>query len=223
MQDETFRTRPEQEADIVDEAIKLFIDEMGTPIAQKAVPTSSIVRYSKILPERLLNYWHDYGWSGHADGIFWIVDPQEYEGIVSTWLKDTAFETLDTYHVIARTAFGTPYLWGEKTGQSLTIDSCYSRYGYQEQGTTAEDLDRQCMSFFISTTFEFSDFLDLFAPAKRKLGILQSDEMYGFVPALMIGGSEDLKNLEKLKIIEHLMFLAQLAPLEPFTLADLYP
>jgi len=223
VQDETFRTRPEQEADIVDEAIKLFIDEMGMPIAQKAVPTSSIVRYSKILPERLLNYWHDYGWSGHADGIFWIVDPQEYEGIVSTWLKDTAFETLDTYHVIARTAFGTLYLWGEKTGQSLTIDSCYSRYGYQEQGTTAEDLDRQCMSFFISTTFEFSDFLDLFAPAKRKLGILQSDEMYGFVPALMIGGSEDLKNLEKLKIIEHLTFLAQLAPLEPFTLADLYP
>ena len=207
----------------MDEAIKLFIDEMGAPTAQKAVTTSSIVRYSKILPERLLNYWHDYGWSGHADGIFWIVDPQEYEGIVSTWLKDTAFEALDTYHVIARTAFGTLYLWGEKTGQSLTIDSCYSRYGYQEQGTTAEDLDRQCMSFFISTTFEFSDFMDLFAPAKRKLGILQSDEMYGFVPALMIGGSEDLKNLEKLKIIEHLTFLAQLAPLEPFTLADLYP
>jgi hypothetical protein len=79
------------------------------------------------------------------------------------------------------------------------------------------------LSFFLSASFEFSDFLDLFDPAKRKLGILQSDEIYGFVPALMIGGSEDLKNLEKLKIIEHLTFLAQLAPLEPYTLANLYP
>lgn len=207
----------------MDEVIKLFFDEMGSPIAQKTVPTSSIVRYSKILPERLLNYWHDYGWSGHADGIFWIVDPQEYEGIVSAWLKDTVFETRDTYHVIARTAFGKLYLWGEKTGQTLTIDSCFSRYGYQELGTTAEDLDGQCLSFFISASYEFSDFLDLFAPAKRKLGILQSDEIYGFVPALMIGGSVDVNNLEKLKIIEHLTFLAQLAPLEPFTFADLYP
>lgn len=31
----------------MDEAVRLFFDEMGTPIAQKAVPTSSIVRYSK--------------------------------------------------------------------------------------------------------------------------------------------------------------------------------
>lgn len=207
----------------MDEAIELFFDEMGTPIFQKAVPTSSIVRYSKILPERLLNYWHDYGWSGHADGIFWIVDPQEYEGVVSMWLKDIELETRDTYHVIARTAFGKLYLWGEKTGQSLTIESCYSLCAYKKRGRTAEDLDRQYESFFISASFEFSDFLDLFVPAKRKLGVLQSDEMYGFVPALMSGGSEDLKNLEKLKIIEHLTFLAQLAPLEPFKLTDLYP
>ncbi|MDO7911137.1 GAD-like domain-containing protein [Pseudomonas sp. 22-AL-CL-001] len=207
----------------MDDVIRLFFEEMGTPIAQEAVPTSSIVRYSKILPERLLNYWQDYGWSGHADGIFWIVDPQEYEGVVSAWLKDTVFETRDTYHVIARTAFGKLYLWGEKTGQSLTIESCYSLYAYKKPGTTTEDLDRQCLSFFLSASFEFSDFLDLFDPAKRKLGILQSDEIYGFVPALMIGGSEDLKNLEKLKIIEHLTFLAQLAPLEPYTLANLYP
>lgn len=71
-------------------------------------------------------------------------------------------------------------------------------------------------------SIESSDFLGLFSRARKKLGPLKSDEMYGFVPALMLGGSEALENLEKVNIIEHLTFLSQLSPLEPFMLSDLY-
>ena len=40
---------------------------------------------------------------------------------------------------------------------------------------------------------------DLFKPAKKKLGTLRHDEMYGFVPALMFGGPDTLAHLEKVK------------------------
>jgi hypothetical protein len=37
--------------------------------------------------------------------------------------------------------------------------------------------------------------------------------MYGFVPALALGGALTLANLQKVKAVEHLVILAQLAPL----------
>ncbi|WP_241150818.1 T6SS immunity protein Tdi1 domain-containing protein, partial [Pseudomonas viridiflava] len=39
----------------------------------------------------------------------------------------------------------------------------------------------------------------LFELALKKLGPLDPDEMYAFVPALALGGSMELKNLKKVK------------------------
>jgi len=50
----------------------------------------------------------------------------------------------------------------------------------------------------------------LFGRALELLGPLAHDEMYGFVPALALGGPCRLDHLQKVKAAEHLMFLAQL-------------
>ena len=68
--------------------------------------------------------------------------------------------------------------------------------------------------FFSSLEAEYNDFYGLFRPALENLGKLRSDEMYGFVPALALGGAMELKNLQKVKTIEHLEFLSQLSPLQ---------
>lgn len=44
--------------------------------------------------------------------------------------------------------------------------------------------------------------------------------MYGFVPALVIGGPIRFENLEKLKAIEHLVLLSQLCSVEPYSFSD---
>jgi len=66
-----------------------------------------------------------------------------------------------------------------------------------------------------------NDYGGLFKPALKKLGRLGPDEMYGFIPAFMLGGPDDLKHLEKVKIVEHLIFLSQIAELKPFDFSDL--
>jgi len=53
-----------------------------------------------------------------------------------------------------------------------------------------------------------------FAHAKQRLGRVGRDEMYGFVPALALGGASDVAKLEKVKAIEHLVLLAQLDELK---------
>jgi hypothetical protein len=204
----------------MDEFFSIFLDTFGGPVDRREVPTSSIERYKGKLPNQLLEYWDEHGWCGYGDGIFWIVNPQEYEGALASWIEGTTLEQRDTYHVIARSAFGDLYLWGEKTGSSLRIISVLSRCVIDNFEIASEEMDRELQNFLLSTEVEYNDFDDLFQPAKKKLGTLRHDEMYGFVPALMLGGPDTLDHLEKVKAVEHLTLLSQIAELQPYSFSD---
>ncbi len=82
-------------------------------------------------------------------------------------------------------------------------------------------MDAGVRAFMVSKRADTNDYGNLFKPAKRKLGRLQPDEMYGFTPALMLGGLDKLEHLEKVKAVEHLMLLSQLTTLQPFSFSDL--
>lgn len=77
------------------------------------------------------------------------MNPQEHEGVVASWLEGTFLEERDTYHLIARSAFGDLYLWGEKTGFSLKITSILSRCIIEDFEVTSENMDRELQIFFI--------------------------------------------------------------------------
>ena len=205
----------------MDEVFTIFLETFGGPIDRREVPISSIERYRGKVPNLLLQYWAEHGWCGYGEGIFWVVNPQEYEGVVASWLEGTEFEERDTYHLIARSAFGDLYLWGEKTGFSLKIDTCIARCVVEDFEITADDMDQELKNFLLSVEIEYNDFDNLFQPAKKKLGVLRHDEMYGFVPALMLGGPETLNHLEKLDAVVHLTILSQIAELQPYNFPDI--
>ncbi|AHG42784.1 aspartyl-tRNA amidotransferase subunit B [Pseudomonas syringae CC1557] len=201
----------------MDKVFARFLEKFGGPVDRQDVPMSSIERYRGKLPNQLLEYWTEHGWCGYGEGIFWIVNPQEYEGVVASWIEGTELEKRDTYHLIARGAFGDLYLWGEKTGFSLKITSVFSRCVIHDFEPTPEQMDRKLQDFIVSRKVDSNDVENLFSQARRKLGTLRHDEMYGFVPALMLGGSASLDHVEKLKAVEHLILLSQLAELEPYS------
>ena len=205
----------------MDKVFARFIEKFGDPIDRQEVPISSIERYRGKLPNQLLEYWVKHGWCGYGDGIFWIVNPQEYEGVVASWLEGTKFADFDNYHLIARSAFGDLYLWGEQTGASLKLTSILSRYTTHTSIFTGEQMDKGLRNFLLSRDVDTNNYGDLFKPAKKKLGNLRHDEMYGFVPAFMLGGPDTLDHLEKVKAVEHLTILSQIAELQPYSFSDL--
>jgi len=205
----------------MDKVFARFIEKFGDPIDRQEVPISSIERYRGKLPNQLLEYWVEHGWCGYGDGIFWIVNPQEYEGVVASWLEGTKFADFDNYHLIARSAFGDLYLWGEQTGASLKLTSILSRYTTHTSIFTGEQMDKGLRNFLLSRDVDTNNYGDLFKPAKKKLGNLRHDEMYGFVPALMLGGPDTLDHLEKVKAVEHLTILSQITELQPYSFSDL--
>lgn len=202
----------------MDDVYAAFIETIGPPIHRQEVPPSTIERYKRRLPEKLLEHWATYGWCGYGDGIFWTVNPQEYEGVVSSWLDGTPLSGHDTFHLIARGAFGDLYLYGEKTGFSLSIASHISHYCGNNRRLS--NIDRHVQSFFLQTKKDSNDFEGLFELAKRNLGVLSHNEMYGFVPALVFGGKVRPERIEKVKTIEHLIMLSQLTVLEPYSFSD---
>jgi hypothetical protein len=204
----------------MDKVFSRFIEKFGGAIDRREVPLSSIDRYRGKLPNQLLEYWSEHGWSGYGDGIFWIVNPQEYEGVVASWIEGTKLKEKDNYHLIARSAFGDLYLWGEKTGSSLQITSVLSRFIFDNYEITNEQMDRELQDFLLSMDVDTNDYGDLFKPAKKKLGPLRHDEMYGFVPALMLAGPDTLDHLEKVKAVEHLTLLSQITELQPYSFSD---
>jgi hypothetical protein len=105
----------------MDQYFEYFLEKMGPAIERRHVPPSSIEHYRGKLPDQLLAYWEEHGWCGYADGLFWTVDPQEFEPVLGAVLGNTAFAKQDTYYLIARGAFGELYFWGEKTGHSLSV------------------------------------------------------------------------------------------------------
>lgn len=189
----------------------------GPAISSQDVPESSLIKYRDHLPHKLLEYWVEHGWCGFGEGLLWVVNPEEYQPVVDAWLSGTPFEGRDTYHLIARSALGRLYIWGEESGVSIKINTPYAMLFPNDESDWMKEKgpDRVIQGFFASLKKDAVDLTDdnekpLFERALQALGPLAPDEMYGFVPALALGGSNELKHLKKVKAIEHLVMLADL-------------
>lgn len=212
-----------------DEDFEVFIDEFGEATHRVDVPVDAISKWRGKLPDLLLTYWQEEGWCGYANGLFWIVNPDDYEDLVDEWMENTSLEQVDAFHVIARTAFGHLYVCGERTGVSVTIScpiSAIFALPKDLKPKSKEDQDWSVRGFLGLSVDECNvkdeSGVQLFERAVAKLGPLEPDEVYGFEPAIVLGGKMRLENLAKLKLDVHLTILRQLAvPRVPFSGVDI--
>ena len=206
----------------MDDYFKFFIKNFQQETKCRQLNGVEVSAYEKKLPSKLLSYWKERGLCSYGRGMLWTTYPSDYSGVMSELLRNTKFEKNDKYHVIARTAFGELYLWGEKTGHSLRISPIYgSVYALKEYTDEIQNGKSDLLiGAFFSTkkkaAIDYDDFNDepLFERALNIYGELEHDEMYGFEPALVIGGVPKLENLRKVKILDHLSILAELEPMQ---------
>lgn len=203
-----------------DEYFTVFLEGEGFAPALVCSPADqdTLTRYQGILPDRLLSYWKEFGFCGYGEGLFWLVNPTDYEELVELWLKDTPLWGRENYYVIARTAFGDLYIWGDKSGKTTVItpyEHSIMPNDMPKEPLTKEEKERKLGIFISCRNKKSADAYDkdeklLFKKALKKLGTLEHDEMYAFVPALALGGIADIKNVKKVKLQEQLSILAQL-------------
>ena len=196
----------------LDDRFAWFLEQFGAPDKKQPVASDVFEKYSGKLPERLLEYWSEYGFCRFLDGLFWIVNPNDYEVTMQRWLSDTGILDEDTYYVIARDGFGRLYLWGRKNGPKYIIETQEGRVF--DEGSDSERIstgkENESLQGFFAVIglddIELDDVVTdkpLFKCAVEKFGPLDESEVFSFEPALFIGGKQVLSSMSKVEIHVH--------------------
>ena len=158
-----------------------------------------------MLPEEIIYLWENYGFGDYGNGIIKVVDPRDYMNSLYTWLGGKDFNKIP----IIVSAFGDIFYYRKlednENDVSLLdihyrkIDNC--GYSYQEF------FDKYIIDDRIKKSVLRED---LYNEAVNTLGKLNDKEIFFFVPALVLGGGENIKYIKKGKANVHQQVLFEL-------------
>ncbi|MEO9257314.1 MAG: T6SS immunity protein Tdi1 domain-containing protein [Crocinitomicaceae bacterium] len=189
--------------------INLFIDYAGEGVIFEEPSEPEIELFVKELKASadetniIIEIWKTFGLRNYLEGLFCFVNPSLYNPIAQKF-PDISSKCC----VFAKSSLGCLFLLDELAiGKSVIYLNPH--LGIRKIiGTSLEILlavelgadsfwKRECYGKFELKVIE-------------KYGPLDYDECYAFVPALALGGTESMKNIQKVKAIQHLEFLSQL-------------
>lgn len=165
----------------------------------KKVSNDTVVKFKDILPEILIDEWKRQGFASYLGGLLWSTNPENYYDVMAGWDEDYL-----NCHMIFRSAFGDFYF--------IKDDVIYAQAVHQKLRTNLQNNLRLVLKFSLARSQNQENILhkSLYNKAVKKFGILESDEIFSFFPAIALGGDYDLNYVKKVKIKEHLSFLGQL-------------
>lgn len=151
----------------------------------------------------LLEYLAHYGEAVFKEGFFAFVNPFAYE------IELKKFPKLKNQSIMpfAKTPMGNFYLIGE-----VDNEICLAFYNIHTEEYKYVDYE---FTLFFSTLAggkyhrETEAYGLIEIPALEKYGPVEIDECLTFVPALVLGGDEDIRNIQKVKLKENLEILSQ--------------
>lgn len=179
--------------------------------ARKAVDKAFIAKYANIAPKELVTLWNEVGLGIFCNGLFRIVSPDDYQDFVDTYIEDK--ERYFEYSLpFMTTAFGDAFVWVKDIFQNREYAIFINvRSGNWSIITSRIDL---LFSLYMADEKWLKKFFDLkvtdFSKLTDKLGIPKVDECFGYVPALALGGSKSLKNVQIVKMLPYIEIIAQM-------------
>lgn len=163
---------------------------------QKYSDAPNANKYKGILPDFLLEIWKKYGLTSHGNGEIWFTDPGKFTDIMRAFFGQDAGFT-----VYARHSYG--YLYAIREKKLYIIHPQMARAQYMGEIDT--------MPAQILNILDSGPAHENHIKALKKLGPINSDQMYGFTPMLALGGNGSLKETKIVKMPEYLLLVAEAA------------
>jgi len=169
-------------------------------------PTEEMLElYADKLPKELLSFWKEYGFGNYANGLIKVIEPSDYMDSFYAWVGDSDFNKLP----ILLTAFGDLFYYRElsETENDISLLNIH----YRKIDVCTYNFDDFFNDYILDD--EISEDLlkeKLFAEAVESKGNLNFNEIFFFVPALILGGSETAKKLDKGSAVIHQQILFQM-------------
>jgi hypothetical protein len=204
-----------------------MLKKLGEPRFAAKITPDEAGRYRGRVPEALIRFWSEHGRGAFLDGLYWICDPAPFDALIALIFEGDAEFDPTEMTVVAHTAFGSLKLWHRKR-RSVLVDLLTSTVfnpterSWHDARTSAPFSEDFSVSNLVGITGSeyLADERDLLAAAIARDGPLAPGEIYGFFPALQLGGAYVAENLRRVKAPEHFAILAQLSK---FTLTRLTP
>ena len=166
-------------------------------------PDEEILNFGRqMLPKEIVELWEDHGFGEYGDGIIKVVDPREYMNSLYSWLGRKDLSRIP----IIVTAFGDIFYYRKLTDSENDVsmlnihyrrtEACGSSYQYFFERYL---LDKGVIKKVLRA--------DLYKQAVKKFGRLGYQDIFFFTPALVLGGGEDIKYIEKGNGAVHQMVL----------------
>ena len=163
------------------------------------MPKEVIAKYKSKVPVELIEIWENKGLGTFLNGYLKVINPDNYSELV----KDSYFRG-DISIPIFVTAFGDIITWEENKYVGIIK---YKNGSFNIMIKNFTHFLKFIDSNHITKHFD----LPLYHEAIEKYGPLDYSQCFGFVPLLALGGFKDVKHLNRVKIYEHILLIAQLA------------
>jgi hypothetical protein len=180
-----------------------FIEKRGS-IKKFGKPSDEVVeKYKNNIPEYIIEVWKTFGFGSYAEGMFFISNPNPFESITEIY-----FGKKSTHTVIGRSSFGDLIIWDAEDSSIISLNA--------SSGKGVRMADDGDIDGFFAFTMNNDKFYDahnyqMHLKAVEKFGQLEEDQVFGFFPALSMGGKEKLENIKVVQIREYLAMLAEIA------------
>lgn len=182
-----------------------FLQE-NPPCGELQKPESEFLKMaSKVVPAELIGFWQQYGFGSYGEGIIKVVNPTDYMGSLYMWLGKADITKIP----IMVTAFGDIIYYRRLS--ETEDDVCMLNIHYRK----VEVLAYSFKNFWQKTVTDKKVmkqllYHDLYKQAVHERGRLQKNEIFFFVPALILGGKQTIGNVDKGDAVTHMHLLFNL-------------
>lgn len=197
-----------------DDRFQYIIDNFGTPVGEP-MSDSELDAYKGRLPETLIEFWRQFGTGVILNGHFQFSKPSMYAPIAKLLLQGDAEIEPDKTHIVGFSAFGKIVAWNEKL-QDMRIDLVNLRLSCANLTRKSQPVgdDVAIASNLMGADDEALGEYDsagnpIFNRARKALGAVKQNQIYGFYPLLAFGGSRSVESLRISSAPEHMAIMAQ--------------
>ncbi|MFG1840480.1 GAD-like domain-containing protein [Micromonospora sp. NPDC049175] len=191
----------------------------GPPTWSAPVRAERLAQFAGAVPDLLLACWRRYGFAGFGDGLFWLCDPEVWQPAVDAWTNGLVLPSEERWIAVSRSAFGDLQVWGQRTGARLSISAQHGWVIHTDRSAGEMSDDRRDDRLYALLMCQDRRSVDLCGADGEPLfdrvlalrGPVGPDTVYGFVPALGLGGALRPDRAEICAGPVHLELLAELS------------
>ncbi|EKU91468.1 T6SS immunity protein Tdi1 domain-containing protein [Bacteroides oleiciplenus] len=165
-----------------------------------------LAKYANTAPKELITLWQEVGFGTFYNGLFRLLPPEEFIFWNDAYIGESGQIKPQIPFMI--TAFGDIFVWVYDT----CLNESYVAYINIRKGTWkigASNIKILINVRILSNTCIKMFDLEMFPALVSKLGRLAEDECYGYVPALALGGDNDIDKVERVKYVPYIDLICQ--------------